>query len=228
MEVANYEEFKDNKNQFVIYCWTNLINGEHYVGQTTDSRGVVKRYRDHKNYAKNPNSPNYNKPLPKAIRKYGIENFKMEIIHVGKDVEELNVMEEYYIQQYQSLTTQHGYNIREGGNNTTLTEETKNKMSQAHKRESIGEEKYKEQLKNLEKGRKSGKENSAYGSGCIYVAIDVKTGERYEFYSRLDALYFVKGNKGELYKASRGKQHKSKRYPNGNYYKGYLWEAIER
>ena len=62
----------------------------------------------------------------------------------------------------------------------------------------------------------------------IYIAIDIKDNKEYRFDSRVDAVKFVNGNKSELYKASRGKQHKSKKYPNGNYYKGYLWYVEER
>ena len=188
MDVINYNEIKNDKRINVIYCWTNLINGKVYIGQTTDKRGIMKRYADHKNYSENINSPNYNKPLPSAIRKYGINNFKLEVIDVADTVEELNEKEMYYI------------------------------------------EKYNKQLECLAKGEKfkSGKDNPSYGTGMIYIAVDVKTEQIYEFYSRLDAVEFVNGNKGELYKASRGKQHKSKKYPNGNYYKGYLWYIKER
>lgn len=230
MDVINYNEIKNDKRINVIYCWTNLINGKVYIGQTTDKRGIMKRYADHKNYSENINSPNYNKPLPSAIRKYGINNFKLEVIDVADTVEELNEKEMYYIEKYNSLVSGNGYNIREGGNNTTLSDDIKNKMSEAHKKENIGEEKYNKQLECLAKGEKfkSGKDNPSYGTGMIYIAVDVKTEQTYEFYSRLDAVEFVNGNKGELYKASRGKQHKSKKYPNGNYYKGYLWYIKER
>lgn len=229
MNVANYDEIKNDKRVNIIYCWTNLINGKVYIGQTTDRRGIMKRYADHKNYSVNVNSPNYNKPLPSAIRKYGINNFKLEVIDVADTIEELNKKEMYYIEKYGSLINRNGYNIREGGNNTTLTKDIRDKMSKAHQKESLGEEKYSKQLECLAKGRfKSGKDNPSYGTGVIYVAINVETEQIYEFNSRLDAVEFVKGNKSELYKASRGKQHKSKKYPNGNYYKGYLWYTKER
>ena len=75
-----------------------------------------------------------------AIRKYGFENFKYEVLFktYSKDIETLkfvlDTMETYYIKKYDSVTS--GYNISYGGygkRGVTPSKETKEKMSEAHK-----------------------------------------------------------------------------------------------
>lgn len=98
-----------------IYLITNLINGKHYVGQTTTT--IEHRWGQHKTDYNNPN------PMYKAFQKYGLENFRIdEISHYTRDTLDkllkiLNSKEIYYINKYQSLTTQNGYNLSIGGNN---------------------------------------------------------------------------------------------------------------
>lgn len=49
-----------------------------------------------------------------ALNKYGKENFDWEIIYQSKDIiHTLNIMEPYFIQQYNSI--ENGYNICKGG-----------------------------------------------------------------------------------------------------------------
>ena len=86
-----------------IYKITNLINGKIYIGQ---SRFIQRRFDKHKSEAKN------NNPLPlyNAIRKYGIDNFKFEIIEECLP-DELNNRETYYMFFYNSFVP-NGYNIK--------------------------------------------------------------------------------------------------------------------
>lgn len=67
------------------------------------------------------------------MRKYGFENFYFEILEDNiKTQKELDEREKYYIQKYQSLCSQNGYNIELGGNSIGKhSEETKRKISQA-------------------------------------------------------------------------------------------------
>lgn len=94
-----------------IYKITNLINGKSYIGQSIN---IQKRFNAHKSIAFNPNDKNYDYPLYKAIRKYGIENFSFEILEVC-DVSELNDKEIYYISKYNTYG-KFGYNQDSGGN----------------------------------------------------------------------------------------------------------------
>lgn len=87
-----------------IYKIVNLINNKVYIGQSIN---IEDRFRHHKNTAFNKNAEAYKYPLYQAIRKYGIENFKFEIIEECS-VSDLDKKENFYMEQYNSLS--YGYN----------------------------------------------------------------------------------------------------------------------
>lgn len=101
---------------FYIYQYTNLINNKIYIGQTNN---IDRRVRGHKSNSFNPKSINYNNIIHKAIRKYGYDNFKVEILEILSDdkYELVNEREQYWIKEKKSLITENGYNVVEGGNN---------------------------------------------------------------------------------------------------------------
>lgn len=113
-----------------IYLITNLINGKQYVGQTI--RDVNIRYKEHLEEALYTNR---NLHLYNSIRKYGISNFKLDIIETNIfDEKTLNEKEIYYIQLYN--TYENGYNNTKGGGGVKgyhHNNETKNKISKAVK-----------------------------------------------------------------------------------------------
>lgn len=90
-----------------IYVITNIINNKKYVGQSLD---IKKRWARHKQDAFN-NTRDY--PLYRAIKKYGIDNFLFEVV-CECSVKELNNLEIYYIEYYDSFYN--GYNQTLGGN----------------------------------------------------------------------------------------------------------------
>lgn len=107
----------------IIYKIQNKINNKIYIGQTI--RTLDERIKEYKRSKKSC--------VGKAIRKYGIDNFKIEIIDNANSIEELNEKEIYYIKKYNSMDE--GYNLCEGGNNTkgyNHTQEAKIKMSKNH------------------------------------------------------------------------------------------------
>lgn len=103
----------------VIYKITNIINHKSYIGQTTKS--FNERYRG-KGYGVERvlNSSKANKHLVNSIKKYGCENFTVEIIDSGNTIEELNSKEQYWIKHYQSYIPQYGYNFQLGGDNHVI------------------------------------------------------------------------------------------------------------
>lgn len=109
---------------FCIYKHTNLINNKVYIGQTCqdppEKRWAPSNYKGCTYFYA-------------AIEKYGWENFSHEIIENNLTLEEANGKEAYWIQYYDSTNQNKGYNIRPGGNNTLLSEETKKKMSENHR-----------------------------------------------------------------------------------------------
>lgn len=118
-----------------IYKIENLVNGKVYIGQSND---IKKRWYSHKRDSSIETSKNYNYPLYKAFRKYGVDNFKFEIIEECLK-EELNDKEIYYIQLYRSYINfedSNGYNQTLGGDGnrgTHLNYIAKEKISKANK-----------------------------------------------------------------------------------------------
>ena len=99
----------------IIYRFTNQINNKQYIGQSINSKN--ERYNSHKSSYKNKNSSEYNSPLHRAFRKYGFENFTYEILAKDiSDIDTLNQLEIYYINQYNTLIP-NGYNVEVGGKN---------------------------------------------------------------------------------------------------------------
>lgn len=114
----------------IIYCYTNLINSKKYIGQTINPQ---QRFNAHNSAAFNEKSPEYDSCFHRALRKYGVENFKYEIIDTADTYEELNKKEIYYIQKFNTLVP-NGYNVIDGGNNALRphSEETKRKLMISH------------------------------------------------------------------------------------------------
>ncbi len=84
---------KDNINKKIsgIYKIVNLINNKFYVGSAVS---LLNRYHTHKNsFVKNKHN---NQHLQNSINKYGIDNFKFEVIEICNK-EELLIKEQYYI-----------------------------------------------------------------------------------------------------------------------------------
>ena len=89
-----------------IYKITNQKNGKVYIGQSID---IERRIRIHKYAGFDSARHEYNYPLYRSIRKYGIENFIFEIIEQCKK-DELGKKEQYWIDFYDSINPDKGYN----------------------------------------------------------------------------------------------------------------------
>lgn len=107
-----------------IYKITNLINNKCYIGQ---SICIERRLLQHKSTYEISRDPN--KPLYQAFKKYGLENFSFEVLEECLK-EELDNKEKYYIEKYQSLTHQNGYNIRAGGEGSNGENHPKHKLTE--------------------------------------------------------------------------------------------------
>jgi len=106
----------------IIYLITNNINKKQYVGQTIKSLYI--RWSQHCS----PNNKGCRK-LHNAIIKYGKDNFSLRIIDRASSIEELNKKEEYWISRYDTINK--GYNLLFGGNNKTLSNEIKMRISES-------------------------------------------------------------------------------------------------
>lgn len=93
-----------------IYKITNQINGKVYIGLSVN---CIRRWWDHCNKSYNSNKKDdIDKPLYKAMRKYGRENFSFEIVEECEE-EKLSEREIYWISYYNSY--EKGYNATRGG-----------------------------------------------------------------------------------------------------------------
>lgn len=96
-----------------IYKITNIINNKIYIGQTTRTAEI--RWKEHK---KNIQALKHRLPLYKAMDKYGIDSFVIEVLEECDD-ELLNEREIYWIQKLNSFGEQ-GYNCTIGGQGNTI------------------------------------------------------------------------------------------------------------
>jgi group I intron endonuclease len=112
-----------------IYC---KQNGKSYIGQTEDQT-PCNRYAKHWYNALSRNLPY---PLYCAFRKYGIDSFYIEIIRVCLR-NELDNLEAYYAQEYQTYIWENGYNLAQCGRGQPRDykhkEESRRKMSECKK-----------------------------------------------------------------------------------------------
>jgi len=118
----------------IIYKITNSINSKVYIGQTIET--LEKRWRRH---TWNSTIKRNAMAITNAIIKYGKENFIIEQIDTAISIEELNEKEVLYIKEYNSISP-NGYNLKDGGNNRKLSEETKLKISISNKGKKVSDE----------------------------------------------------------------------------------------
>lgn len=129
------KKVKQHKN--CIYMYINLINEKKYVGQAKD---LIRRHGDHLKEGSNKY------PIDKALKKYGVANFKLVILR--ENVESLcvlNMCESYYIKRFNTLVINNqGYNIADGGHNgNTWAGKTEEEFAE-----------FKRKISEINKGRK--------------------------------------------------------------------------
>ena len=90
-----------------------------YVGQTVN---LHKRKANQVSNAYNELSKEYNYPLSRAIRKYGIDAFRITIIDTAASREELDRKEIYWIEKHKTYTNKNLYNQTPGGELNTHQE----------------------------------------------------------------------------------------------------------
>lgn len=94
-----------------IYKITNTINDKVYIGQ---SKNISQRWRVHRYRAFSKSAEDYEKPLYRAIRKYGLLAFNFEVIEECS-IEDLNAKEKFWIELLDSTNPSKGYNLTKGG-----------------------------------------------------------------------------------------------------------------
>jgi len=111
----------------VIYCVHNNVNGKNYIGQTVQvrnrfSKTYVGHFRDYNRFVSE--ELNETRALYRAWKKYGLESFIVYIIDVGKNREELNEKEVYWIKTLHTCVKDpdcFGYNLTWGADDMSVS-----------------------------------------------------------------------------------------------------------
>ena len=153
-----------NDKTYCVYAHINKVNGKIYIGQTCQNSN--RRWN-------NGNGYKGCTCFYRAIQKYGWDNFDHEVVASNLTLQEANHFEELLIAMLDTTNSDKGYNLQSGGENNKLSEETKRKMSKAHKGKFIGKnnpfygkhfsEETRIKLSESHKGMCAGKNNPMYG-----------------------------------------------------------------
>lgn len=161
----NFKYITKNKmvKTYCIYKVTNTINNKIYIGQTNNFK---KRKASHIWSSFNKNK-DYSCIFHNAIRKYGITNFKWEILIKIKDDDNLlnQLEQEKIITNKSHYINGHGYNMSYGGptsRGVKHSKETRLKISNSNKGNRHSK-KTKLKISKALKGKMVGAKNSMYG-----------------------------------------------------------------
>ena len=114
------------KKQGYIYCITDTRNGKKYIGQTTKN-DWKERVEIHLKVGGSGNPI-----IARIVKKYGRDIFRAECLRIGYTLEELNILENHLILQYDTFAP-NGYNLTTGGDHYKHSLESRKKMSEALK-----------------------------------------------------------------------------------------------
>ena len=101
-------------------------NNKVYVGITSQNTNIRWR-KNGSGYGKNQ------RKIYNAIQKYGWDNIEHKILYENLTKEKKKKKEVELISQYNSTNNKYGYNIANGGHINCVSEETKQKLSEANK-----------------------------------------------------------------------------------------------
>lgn len=202
---------------YCVYVHSNKVNWKKYVGIT--SQDVSRRWKNGSGYYENEH-------FTRAIQKYGWDSFTHEVVKTGLSKKEACTLEIDLIRQFRSNEWQYGYNKSTGGESPASghrhTEETKKKMSLAHKGQVISEEQ-KKKIGDKARMRGNGKLGKT-GEQCmkagIVQQINRETGEVIAEFFGYDEMRRKTGfQRTPVLRAATGKQNQSY---------GYAWRYIPR
>lgn len=96
-------------SSYLVYKISNTVNDRLYVGLTTN--GLEKRWREHRCASKTK----VDKPLYRAMRLHGVENFKIELVYEATSAEDMREAELRYIAELKAHVKDGGYNLTDHG-----------------------------------------------------------------------------------------------------------------
>lgn len=187
-----------------IYRWTNLLNGKMYIGET---KNLLDRLKGYKRQHDTSHCKDY---FSRAIRKYGFDKFKLEVLEVfptgvSKDV--LWMREKFWIAFFNSTHKKLGYNTCIYGNvmkgmirpfrtrralkKRIITEETKRKIGLANTGFKRSEE-----LKRAMSEHRIGKPGHKHTEETKAILSQKHTGKRKDYVAK--AILQIDKNTGEV------------------------------
>ena len=126
-------EEKVGSRNYCVYIHTSP-SGKKYVGQT--GRTPEKRWgSDGSGYLIKKNNKYIQPAFANAILKYGWDNFQHEIVASNLTKEDADELEKLLISKLNTMNYKYGYNLRAGGSNGGLSEESRKKISESTKGE---------------------------------------------------------------------------------------------
>lgn len=193
-----------------VYQIRNLVNNKVYVGSAVD---INRRKREH--YAQLSKGKHCNQKLQNAYNKYGVENFSFEIVESVEDPQQLISREQYYIDKFNAVNE--GYNICPIAGNTLgvyPSNESRQKMSKAHKGVGKGIPKSEEHKKKISKSVSNsikGENNPFYGKHHSEETKkkirDKVSGEKHHAYDK----HLSEEHKRKISLANKGKHSKPRK-----------------
>lgn len=213
---------KEKERLYCIYRITNLINGKTYIGQ-------------HKYEELNDDYMGSGKHLISAQKKYGIENFKKDILvfNVAKK-EHIDLLEKTFIaSEREKAGTGNCYNIADGGGGGNggynkgkhFSEEARKNMSEAHKGKPAhnkGKKMSEEQKKKLSEAQK-GKHSKPHSEETKRKLSKAHKGKKLSEEHRKKLSEVGKGNTNALGKKRTEEQKKKL----SEIYRGKHWKVVD-
>lgn len=200
-----------------VYLITNLTNSKQYIGS---HKGEIEdSYMGSGSYIK------------QAIKEFGKENFKKEILAIANSSEELSDLEIRFIDEYNAINDDKFYNCRRAGRNINTLKEIyscpiKEKIVDTNNPNYANywsdEQKHNLSIKQKNSHRYKGNKNPNYGkkeefatNGKKVYAYDLEGNLIKEFNTKRMALNFLN---------SKSHSMLNKAIANGFVYKGYIWK----
>lgn len=200
---------------YSVYLHT-FPNGKRYVGVTSWKPKL--RWGS--------NGCNYKNPyMRNAIKKYGWNNIKHEILAENLIVDQASEMEKALIQKYNTANRQYGYNISLGGiESKTCSEETREKLRQANLGKTMSEE-TKRKIGEFSKGRHPTDEMRKHMSEAQKKSFANGNNAMHSPESRAKAAAKLKGRKLPDYVTQRASE--AKYHPVKNMQTGIVYPSIK-